>query len=142
MWDARTASAPSILLVLLEPHYNGKYTEAEKQLAMQGRKAVFALNRNINGLFLNNETLLSLFDYYICTILNYASAIWGSHKGQNVEKVQLDFCKNMLGVKRTTCNIMIYSELGLVPLNAIKKLYMLKYWGKLLDWGKLQNWQN
>ena len=38
----------------------------------------------------------------------------------------------MLGVKRTTCNIMIYSELGLVPLNAVRKLYMLKYWGKLL----------
>ena len=113
-------------------NYNGKFTEAEKQLGMQGRKAVFALNKNINGLFLNNETLLSLFDTYICSILNYASAIWGSHKGQNVEKVQLDFCKKLLGVKRTTCNIMIYSELGLVPLNAVRKLYMLKYWGKLL----------
>ena len=65
-------------------NYNGKFTEAEKQLAMQGRKAVFALNKNINGLFLNNETLLSLFDSYICSILTYASAIWGSHKGQNV----------------------------------------------------------
>ena len=38
-------------------NYNGKFTEAEKQLAMQGRKAAFALNKNINGLFLNNETL-------------------------------------------------------------------------------------
>ena len=27
---------------------------------------------------------------------------------------------------------MIYSELGLVPLNVVRKLYMLKYWGKLL----------
>ena len=43
-------------------NHNGKFTEAEKQLAMRGRKAVFALNKNINGLFLNNETLLSLFD--------------------------------------------------------------------------------
>ena len=74
-------------------NYNGKFTEVEKQLAMQGRKAVFALNKNINGLSLNNETLLSLFDSYICSILNYASAIWGSHKGLNVEKVQLDFCE-------------------------------------------------
>ena len=38
----------------------------------------------------------------------------------------------MLIVKRTTCNIMIYSELGLVPLNAVRKLYMLTYRGKLL----------
>ena len=38
----------------------------------------------------------------------------------------------MLGVKRTTCNIMIYSELGLVPLNAVRKLYILKYREKLL----------
>ena len=27
---------------------------------------------------------------------------------------------------------MIYSEFGLVPLNAVRKLYMLKYWCKLL----------
>ena len=97
-------------------YYNGKFTEAEKQLAVQGHKAVFSLNKYINGLLLNIKTLLSLFDSYICSILNYASAIWGSHEGQNVEKVQLDFCKKMLGVKRTTCIIMIYSELGLVPL--------------------------
>ena len=55
--------------------YNGKYAEAEKQLAKQGRKVVFALNKNLSGLFLNNETLLPLFYRYICSILNYAPAI-------------------------------------------------------------------
>ena len=58
-------------------------------------------------MYLNVEISLSLFDTYIGSALQYASEIWGNHRGNCVEKVQLDFCKRLLGVKKSTCNVMI-----------------------------------
>ena len=50
-----------------------------------------------------------------------------------IEKVQLDFCKRVLGVKKSTCNVMIYSELGRLPLHVIRKFKVLKYLVKILS---------
>lgn len=42
--------------------YYTKFTKSEKQLSDQGRKAMFALRKNIRGIILNHEPILSLFD--------------------------------------------------------------------------------
>ena len=97
-------------------NYNGKYTVAEKQLAEQGRKASFALSKQIKDMYLNVESTIFLFDTYISSILKYVSEVWGMDKGVNIEKLHLDFCKRLLGVKKSTCNIMVYCELGQLPL--------------------------
>jgi hypothetical protein len=66
----------------------------------QSRKAMFELRKkNIRRMSLNIEILLTLFYCYIGGIANYASEIWGTHKGNNIEKVQNDFCKQILGFK-------------------------------------------
>ena len=44
-------------------------------------------------MYLNHETMSSLFDCYGGNICNYASEIWGNHTGENIEKNHLDFCK-------------------------------------------------
>jgi hypothetical protein len=77
---------------------------------------MFALKRNSKSLRLNVETMLSLFECYIGSVLNYGTEVWGCHKGDNIERVHLDYCNTMLGVKRTTCNVMVYTELGRYPL--------------------------
>ena len=83
-------------------NYNDKFTKAEQKLLEQARKALYAFKRNtcISNMTFNNETLLSLFDCYIGCIVNNVSEIWGSHKENNVEKLHLEFCKQMLGVIR------------------------------------------
>ena len=43
-------------------NFNGKFFTTQKQLASQGRKAMFALKSSISGLSLNHCSLLSLFD--------------------------------------------------------------------------------
>ena len=48
---------------------------------------------------LNHNIQLSQFDCYIGGVVNYASEIWGTQKEQNVEKLYLDFCKQLLDVK-------------------------------------------
>jgi hypothetical protein len=44
----------------------------------------------------------------------------------------MDLCKRLLGVKITTCNVMMYVELGRYPLGANRIFNMIKYWCKLL----------
>jgi hypothetical protein len=64
----------------------------------------------------NHETLMSLFDTYISCILSYGYETWGSHKGEDIEKVHLNFLKRTLKVRRSAVNFMVYFELGRVPM--------------------------
>lgn len=49
-------------------------------------------------MYLNYVTLLSLFDTYINSLLSYVSEIWGAHKTPAIERVPMNYCKNILGV--------------------------------------------
>lgn len=114
-------------------NFNGKFLVTQKQLASQGRKALFALKSTIKQLYLNHCTLFSLFDTYVCSILNYGCEVWGSHKGPDIEKVHLDFLKVALGVRKNTNSTMIYFETGRLPLYYIRIFRMFKFWFKLLQ---------
>lgn len=50
-------------------------------------------------MFFNHNTLLSLFDCFVGSVINYASEVWGSLKAPNIEKLHLDFCKHILELK-------------------------------------------
>lgn len=56
----------------------------------------------------------------------------GTQKGQNVEYLLLDFCKQLLCVKRTTCSSEVYTELGRYALCTYRK-YDIKYWKYVFD---------
>ena len=64
--------------------------------------------------------MLSLFDTYVCSILLYCGEMWGIHKALMVEKVQLDYFKMLLGVKRctanlkSTCDVNLLSKLSII----------------------------
>ena len=60
----------------------------------------------------NDETLMSLFDTYVSCILSYRCETWGSHKGEDIEKVHLNFLKRTLKVRRSAVNFTVYFELG------------------------------
>ena len=66
---------------------------------------------------INHTSRLSLFDCYIGGVVNYASEIWGTQKEQNVENLHLDFSKQLLDVKRSTCSSAVYTELWRYPLS-------------------------
>jgi hypothetical protein len=118
-------------------NFNNTFRLAETDIADQGRKAMFALKRNSKSIHLNPglnvETMLSLFDCYIGSVLNYGAEVWGCHRGANIDRVHLDYCKTMLGVKRTTCKVIVYTELGRYPLRYIRIYRMIKYWCKLIN---------
>ena len=55
---------------------------------------------------------LDLFDKLISPILNYANQVWRFIQGSSIERVHLQFCKRLLGVKRTIQNEFVFGELG------------------------------
>ena len=64
--------------------------------------------------------------------MNYGSEVWGFHKSQAIERVHLRFLKQILGVRQQTCNMIVYGELGRVPLYLLRKVRIVKYWYKIL----------
>ena len=111
--------------------YNGKFSRAQKRAAEQGRKALFYILNVCNKNFFNIETMLSVFDTYVNSVLSYGAEVWGFHTGQDVEKIHIQFCKKILGVRKGTCNDFVYSDLGRFPLQIIRKLRIFKYWIKM-----------
>lgn len=104
----------------------------KKMLYNQGKKAMFSLYSKIKDESFNVETLLSLFDTYIASIVNYGCETWGYHKGLDIETLHLSFLKRILKVKNSTTNYMVYCELGRVPLYITRYVRMIDYWLKLL----------
>uniref|UniRef100_K1QT84 Reverse transcriptase zinc-binding domain-containing protein n=1 Tax=Magallana gigas TaxID=29159 RepID=K1QT84_MAGGI len=112
-------------------NYNGKFLSTQKHCAAQGNKAMFSISSKMKDLNFNVETQLNVFDTYVKSVLSYGAEIWGFHKGQDVEKVHINFCKKVLGVRKNTCNSAVYYEVGRFPLEIFRKQKIFKYWFKL-----------
>ena len=83
-------------------------------------------------IFFHCEILLSLFDTYVSSILNYGCEVWGYHKADDVEKVHISYLKRILKVIQSAVNYMVYCELGRFPMYIVRYCRMLRYWFKLL----------
>ena len=81
-------------------------------MSNQGEKTVFSLFSKIQDDCFNTETLLSLFDIYVKSIVNYGCEVCGFH----IETLHLSFLKRVLKVRKSTSNYMVYFELGRFPL--------------------------
>ena len=78
----------------------GSCKEAQRTLAGQALKAIFALNKYLYKFaYLKPSHVLDLFDKLISPILNYGSEVWGFHKASAIETVHMQFCKKTTGRK-------------------------------------------
>ena len=76
--------------------------------------------------------MLDLFDKLILPILNYGSEVWGFSKAETIERVDLQFCKHLLGIKIQTQNNFIFRELGRLPVRNNRLFNIIRYWFKIL----------
>ena len=84
----------------------GSCKEAQRTLAGQALKAIFALNKYLYKFtYLKPSNVLDLFDKLISPILNYGSEVWGFHRTSAIETVYMQFCK-----KKTTGRKTKYTE--------------------------------
>ena len=91
----------------------GSFSKAQNTLAGQAQKAIFKLNKYLYKFtFVAPKHKLELFDKLISPILNYSCEVWGFCQANAIERVYMQFCKKLLGVKKTTQNDFVYGELG------------------------------
>ena len=111
----------------------GSFTEAQHTLSGQAIKAIFKMNRYLYKFtYIPVKHRLDLFNKLIMPILNYGSEVWGFHPGKALDRVYMQFCKRLLGVKKGTQNDFVYGELGILPLKNIRFMTIIKYWTKIL----------
>ena len=67
------------------------------------------------------KTKLSLFDAMVYPILLYCAEVWGIYEFKELDKLEISFCKNLLGVRQQTPNIAVYGESGRFPLSVNSK---------------------
>ena len=86
-------------------NYNGKFAKTQKHASEQGRKALFSICASLKNHSFNVETQCAVFDTYVTRVLLYASEVWGWHKSGDVEKVNVNFCRKVLGVGPKACSV-------------------------------------
>jgi sorting nexin-29 len=113
-------------------NYNGSFKKAIKSLCDQATRAMYALLSKCRKFGLPIDLQIELFDSLVQPILLYNCEVWGAPNIEIVERLHLKFLKYVLGVKKSTCNAMVYGELGRYPLAIKIKKQMIAYWAKLL----------
>ena len=79
--------------------------DKHETLSGQALKAIFKLKSYVNKFTdFSVSNMLGLFDKLILPILTYGSEVSGFSKADNIERMHLQFCKHLLGVKIQTQN--------------------------------------
>ena len=74
---------------------------------------------------------LDLFKNLAKPILLYECEVWGFGNIDVLERVQLKFIKQVLKLKSSTPNYIVYGEIGVCPLYIDIYARMISYWGNL-----------
>ena len=115
-----------------ETHRSSIFKHMTKYLSDKAMKATFACVKKCSSVgYLSPKVGLHLFDTNVAPILNYASEIWYEGSDHDIEKIHLRFMKYLLGVKRSSCNLAAYGELGRFPIVLMQKVKLVKYWCRL-----------
>ena len=113
--------------------FNGNFKMCRKNLSGQAQRAMFSLLCKCRKYELSLDTSLELFDRTILPILTYGCEIWGFEKDSIIENLHLKFCKYILGLKKSTPNVMIYGETGRTPVEVTIKVRSLMFWFRLVN---------
>ena len=108
--------------------------QATIQLGLQGTKALnFVKYLIVKHKYIPFDTACRLFDALVLPVLLYGCEIWGYEEHDNIERVQLTFCKFFLGVNKRTSNMAVLGECGRLPLYASYHTRCIKYWVEIQE---------
>jgi len=79
------------------------------------------------------QVTIDLFDKLVLPVLTYGSEVWGFNHVCAVERIHLQYCKYLLGVKKCTQNDFVYGELGRKPLQCQRLYNIVKFWIKIMQ---------
>ena len=101
-------------------HNNCNFNPTITDLSNKANRALYMLNSKIKLTQLPVHTALKLFDILILPILLYASEVWQPYLNLNdekwektkVEQIHTQFIKRLLGLNRSTTNILARGEVN------------------------------
>ena len=82
------------------------------------------------------DIILKLVNVLVKPVVLYRAEVWGSEKCDIFERLHITFFKYVLSVNKFTSSMMIYRELGAIPLDADIKSRMLICWVRLCSGDK------
>ena len=129
---------------------SGSLMCAKEKLRKQANKAYFPMLNALHKIDFEALPSLHLFDSLIRPILNYNCEVWNKLSKRNIvairkgeiqlenlyfdfpaEKMQLQICRNILGVSKKTSVLASLWELGRYPLMFSCCVQMVKYWHRI-----------
>ena len=124
----------------------GNFNAAKSNMYERGQKALFKLKSVIDHEFLSPKISLDLFDKTVKPVCTYGSEIWSClttslssnysidqlMKKFQIEKVNISFCKWLLGIHKYSSNFGVLGEIGRYPLFIDIFKGVVKYYQKLL----------
>ena len=110
---------------------NGKFTANIDTIILRSEKALFQLNQKIRKLSLPPKVAFKLFDSTVLPIMLYACECWGDTNVKKLENIHMKFCKNILKLRKSTTNVMVYGETGRYPIDIVIKKRCVSFWHKL-----------
>ena len=115
---------------------NGNFSMCKRNLKDKARRSIFATRRYLDFSKLPLDVTNKLFDSLFLPILLYGSEVWGIYdkddfnnwEKDDVEKTQIYFCKQFLGVNKQCPNVATRNELGRLPLKLAVETSIIKFW--------------
>src|SRR5439155_11283227 len=102
-------------------------------LNTRGRKAMFnMLRKSKNFVGLDVPGLLKLFEIIVQPVALYGSEVWGYYHREGMHKIQTEFIKYILRLRKSTPDYCVFGETGTFPLHISKCVNMYRFWLRLL----------
>ena len=146
-YDGQTVEIVSeykYLGIIFKP--SGSFTEAINYLCETASKASFCIRKAVAFEYLNVDLFLNLYEHCVKPILLYCSEVWCLDKVMYrssdleqkyhilpIEKVQLKFCKILLGVHKSAVNNAVRAELGIFLLAIFCLKSCVNYWLHVIE---------
>ena len=125
---------------------SGSFTKANEYLCKKARKASFCIYKTLNSNSVNIQPHLKLFEACIKPILLYCSEVLSldilmkenatinsRHFLFQQVKVQMKFCKNMLGLHKTASNMAVLGDLGVYPCSIDALKLAVGFWHHVVN---------
>ena len=133
--NANLSNVAEFVYLGLKINAVGSFKESLNLLGDKAKKACFSLNKNFKLKDIPIKIALKLFDATVLPILTYGAEVWAAFERADydswekspIEQVHLNFCKHILGVNRSTPNMLCRAELGRIPLKAVTDLKILGF---------------
>jgi len=128
---------------------SGSFTKSVENLSLRAMKAMFKIKNVIHQSDIEVKSALHLFDTLVRPIATYSCEVWGAFTIKanllqpdaklsgfdelSYEKLDLRFCKNLLGVHRKTTNAAVRGDLGRFPISLFIMKQVLKNWLRVAE---------